>query len=91
MQAGDIVDDVGEDKRHGEGVAGGGEDVGDLSVQLAPVVVDPAAVDDAGVDAVEADDVVCGEKGVGEEAEHAGDAVLGEDVEGIVDADPVFD
>ena len=65
MQAGDEVDEVGEDEGDGEGPAGGGEDVGKLDVELAVVVVDPAAGYDAGVYAVEADYVGRAEEGVG--------------------------
>lgn len=74
-----------------EGPAGGGEDVGGLDVELLVFVVDPAACDVARADAVEADDVGCAEEGVGEEPEYAGDAVLGEDVHGVVDAEEIFD
>lgn len=91
VQPGDVVDGEGEDERHGEGPARGGDDVGELDVELAPVVVDPAALDDARVDPVQADDVGRAEEGVGHQAQHAGDAVLGEDVHGVVDVEPVFD
>lgn len=91
MEAGDIVYAKGNDVGDTESPAGGGKDVSDLNIQLAPLVVDPATKNDASVHAVEADDVGCAEKGVGEEAEHAGDGVLGEDVHGVVDTDPVFD
>lgn len=65
MQAGDQVDEVGEDEGDGEGPAGGGEDVSELDVELAVVVVDPAAGYDAGVYAVETDYVGGTEEGVG--------------------------
>jgi len=91
VQAGDEVDGVGEDVGDGEGPARGGEDVRELYVELFVLVVDPAAGDDAGVDAVEADDVGCAEEGVGHEAEHASDGVLGEDVHGVVYVEPEFD
>ena len=90
MEAGDEVDEEGEEEGDGEGPAGGGEDVGELDVELAVVVVDPAAGDDARVYAVEADYVGGAEEGVGHQAEHAGDGVFGEDVHGVVDAEPVF-
>ena len=80
----------GEEVGYGEGPACGGADVGDLDVELAPVVVDPAAGDDAGIYAVETDDIGCAEEGVGYQAEHARYAVLGEHIHRIVDADPVF-
>ena len=91
VQAGEQVDGVREQGGDGEGVGGGGDDVCDLDVHLAPVVVGEAAGDEAGVDAVEADDVVGAEEGVEEEADHAADGVLREDVEGVVDAEVVFD
>ena len=43
------------------------------------------------VDAVQADDVVCAEETVDEEAPHSGDAVLSEDIEGVIDTDPELD
>ena len=62
-----------------------------MHVHLAPVAVQPAAREVARVHAVEANDVVCAEERVEEESDHAADGVLGEDVEGVVDADPEFD
>ena len=91
MQARDEVDGEREQGGDGEGVTGGSDDVGELDVQLAPVAVREAARDEAGVDAVEADDVVGAEERVGQEADHAADSVLGEDVERVVDAEVVFD
>jgi len=91
VEAGDEVDAVGEDQGHCEGPAGCGEDVGDLNVELAPVVVDPAAGEDAGVDAVEADNVGGAEESVCQQAEHAGHTVLREHVHGIIDLHPVLD
>ena len=91
VQAGNVVDRVGDDGGHDEGVTGRGDDIGDLDVHLTEVAVHPAAVDDAGVDAVEADDVVGAEERVEEETEHAGDGVFGEDVEGVVNSEEEFD
>ena len=65
MQAGDEVDEEGEEEGDGECPAGGGEDVGELDVEAAVVVVDPAAGDDAGAYAVETDYVGGAEEGVG--------------------------
>ena len=65
MQARDEVYKVGEEEGNGEGPAGGGEDVGELDVELTVVVVDPAAGYDTGVYAVEADYVGCAEESVG--------------------------
>lgn len=91
MQTRDEVDAISEDSGHDKGVAGCGDDVGDLDVELLPVVFDPAGGAVVDVDAVEADDVGGAEEGVEDEADHAGDAVLGEDVHAVVDADPVLD
>ena len=68
MQARDEVDGVGDDQAHYERVAGCSDDVGELHVELAVVVVDPAAGYYACVNAVQADDVRCAEEGVGHEA-----------------------
>ena len=65
MQAGDDVDEVGEEEGDGEGPAGGGEDVGELDVELAVVVVDPAARYDTRVHTVESNYVGRAEEGVG--------------------------
>ena len=91
MQPRDVVDGVCDDGGHDEGVAGGGDDVGDLDVHLSPVVIDEAAVDDASVDTVETDNVISAEEGVEEETEHAGDAMLSKHVEGVVDSEEEFD
>jgi hypothetical protein len=91
VQTGDIVDEVGEQEGDHEGIRDAGDNVGDLDVQLLVVVVEPAAGDDAGVDAVEANDVVGGEEGVEDEPDDAGDAVLGEHIHAVVNADPELD
>lgn len=53
-------------------------------------MVDPTTFEIC-VDAVETDDVVGGEEGVEDKADHAGDAVLGEHIHTVVDADPELD
>lgn len=90
-QAGDVVDGVGEQGGDDEAVRGAGHDVGDLDVELLVVADGEAA--DAGprVDAVEPDDVVDAHQRVEDEADHAGQTVLGEDVHAVVDAHPVLD
>lgn len=90
LEAGDEVDDLGDGGGHDEGVGGGGDDDGDLPAEDDVVAVHEAA-DSARVDTVEADDAAGGEEGVEEEADDAADAVLGEDVEGVVDADKELD
>ena len=91
LEAGDLVDDEGDERRHDEGVRAACEGVGHLDVELLVVVVEPAACDEAGVDAVEADDVVGGEEGVEQEADDAGDGVLCQHVHAVVDLDPELD
>jgi hypothetical protein len=98
LQAGDVVDDISEDGGHDERVAGAGDDVGELDVELAVVADGPAAdagagfwVGDACIDAVQAYDVVDAEERVEHQPNDAGEAVLGEDVHGVVDSDPVLD
>src|SRR4051812_49260206 len=87
VQAGHHVDGLGDEGRHDKRVGGAGDQVGNLDVQLLPVLVEPATRDDAGADAVEADDVVGGEEGVEDQADHAADAVLSKHVERVVNAD----
>lgn len=65
VQAGNQVDGPREKEGDDKGPARGGEDVGDLDVELFISVVDPAAGNDAGVDAVESDDVGCAEECIG--------------------------
>ena len=81
MQARDDVDHKGDDVRHDKGPAGGGENVCDLDVELLVPVVDPTTLDSAGVHAVQADDVGGGEEAVGQQAEHARNAMLGKHVQ----------
>lgn len=98
VQARDEVDNVGQDGAHDERVACAGEDVGQLDVEL-PVVADGPAADSgardrvghACVDTVQADHVVDAEERVEHQADHAGDAVLGEHIHRVIDADPVLD
>lgn len=90
LQAGGQVDELGDGGGGGEGVGGGGDDGGELPAEDGVVAVEEAAAG-AGVDAVEADDGARGEEAVEDEADDAADAVLGEDVEGVVDADEELD
>lgn len=90
LEAGRLVDGEREDGGDDERVGRAGDDVRELDVELLPSRVEEAARQ-AVVDAVEADDGGGADEGVGEEAEHARDAVLGEDVHGVVDLDPVLD
>lgn len=51
----------------------------------------PAAGDGARVYAIEADDIRCAEEAVGEQAQDTCNSVLGEDIQAVVDLEPVFD
>lgn len=90
FQSGNKIDEFGDYGGHDEGVGGGGDDGGNLPANDFVVAVNEAAAG-TDVDAVEADDFAGGEEGVEDEADDAANAVLGEDVEGIVDADKEFD
>jgi hypothetical protein len=90
LEAGDLVDDEGEDGADSEGVDGDGDDVGDLLVDGRGGAGDGASCDSV-VDAVEANDVVGGKDAVEEESNHSGDSVLSEDIERIVNLDPELD
>lgn len=89
VETGDLVDNEGDDGADDERVCGAGDDIGELDVQLFPVVVNPAAV--GRVHAVETDDVGCGEDAVEEETDHSSDTVLSEHIESIIDLDPELD
>jgi hypothetical protein len=90
VHTGDLVDDEREDGTDDEGVCGAGYDVGDLLVDGRRGTGDGTSGKTV-VDAVEADDVVRAEDTVEEETNHSSDAVLSEDIEGIINADPEFD
>ena len=53
-------------------------------------MVDPASLDDASVDTVKSDDVGCAEECIGEQTEYTPNAVLGEDIQGIVNSQVIF-
>ena len=90
VQAGDLVNDEGEDCADNEGVRGDSNDVSDLLVNGIGRAGDGAS-GQAVVDTVETDNVVRAENTVDEESPHSSDTVLSEDIEGIVDADPELD
>ena len=90
METGNVVDDGGEDGGHGESIANGGYNVGDLDVELAVVVGHPATRDKTGVDTVKTNDVVGCEKTVEYKADHASDTVLGKHIKRVVDPEKKF-
>lgn len=90
LEPGHHVDELGDDGGHDERVGGAGDDGSDLPAEEDVVAVEEAA-DGARVDAVEADDLAGREEGVEDEADDTADAVLGEDVEGVVDVDEELD
>jgi hypothetical protein len=90
LETGDEVDAVGKDGSHNKGVSSNGDDVGNLDVQLLPLVVEPSS-SHSGVDTVHADDEIGGEETVEDETDHASDSVLSEHIHGIVDADQILD
>lgn len=80
-QVHDKQDGAGENKR----VAASGKRIGELDGQLNPVVVEPATLNSR--DAIQGGNIVSREKGGADVADEAADAVDGEDVEGVVDAE----
>jgi hypothetical protein len=90
LEAGDEVDDLGDDSGHDKGVGGGGDNGGDLPAEDDVVAVQEAA-GQASVDAVETDDATGGEECIEDEADDTTDAVLSEDIEGIINADHELD
>lgn len=91
MQAGCVVDSESNDGRHDEGVAHASKNVGNLDIKLLPIVVEPTAVDDARADTVEADDPVGGKQSVEEKADDAGNTVLSQHIQTIINTDPELD
>lgn len=90
VQAGNLVDDEGEDRADDEGVYGAGDNIGNLLVDGRCGAGD-GTTGQTVVDAIKADDVICAEDTVEEESPHSSDAVLSEDIERIVNADPELD
>ena len=84
-EAGDQVHEEEDQAGAAEGVDAAGDGVRELVAELDPVVVEPAAGDLG--EAVEVGYVVRGEEGGQDVADQAADGVLGEDVEGVVDAE----
>lgn len=90
FEAGDDVDDLGDDGGDDKGVGAGGDNGDNLPAEKNELSVEESA-GGGGVDAVQGDDSAGGEEAIEDEADDAADAVLGEDVEGVVDADEEFD
>ena len=90
MESWNQIDAESEDVAHGEGPSGCGEDICELDIELAVVVIDPAAGDDAGVDPVKSDDVGCAEKSIGHQTQHSRNSVLSKDVKCVIDSYIVF-
>lgn len=90
LEAGNLVDDEGEESADDERVRGNGDDVGNLLVDGSGRAGNGTTLDSV-VHAVEADDVVGTEDAVEEESNHSSDAVLSEHIEGIVNLDPELD
>lgn len=90
LQAGDQIDELGDDGGHDESVGGAGDDGSDLPSEENVVAVEETT-GEAGVDAVEANNLAGGEEGVEDETDHAADTVLSEHIEGVVDAEEELD
>lgn len=90
LQPGDSVDGEGKDEGDDEGVCGHGKDVGDLNIELLPVLVDETA-GDASVDPVKTNNVVGSEETVENETDHTSDTVLSEDIHSVINPDEIFD
>lgn len=88
LETGDEIDRFGYYGRHDKGVGACGDDGGNLPAENGEFSVEAAS--GARVDAIEADDLAGGEEGVEDEADDAAYAVLGEDVERVIDADQKF-
>lgn len=85
------VDGVGDDGADHKRPCRHHGNVCDLLSELDPIAVNPTTSKGTRADTVEANDVGCGKDTVEEETDHAGDTVLGEDIHGIVNLDPVLD
>lgn len=91
LEAWNLIDDESEDGGDDEGVSGGSADVAELDIELLPIVLDPTTSVETSVHTIETNNVACTEYTIGEEAKHAGDPVLGEHIERIINLDPEFD
>lgn len=81
----DQVHDKEDDAGTAEGVDTASYGISELVAELDPVAIEPAAGDDA--EAVEMCYVVCGEESGQDVANETADGVLGEDIEGIINAE----
>lgn len=84
------IDDFSNDGGHDKGIGGTGNDNSDLPSNKLIVVVEKTT-DGAAIDSVETNDATASEKGVEDEANHATDTVLSENVERVVDANEELD
>jgi len=90
VQPRDEVDGVSEKGGDNESIGSAGHDVSNLDVKLLVVVVEPSTSDSV-VDTIETNDVVCAEKCIEDESDHASDAVLSEHVHTVINSDPELD
>jgi len=90
VQSRNVVDSVRNDERHDESPSASCDDIGDLDVEQTVMVANPTAGDGAGVDTIEADDIRCAEEAVGEQSQNTCYSVLGEDIQAVVDFEPIF-
>ena len=86
-----VIDGVGDEQGDGKGPADRSEYVSNLDIERPPGAVDPSTADDAVVDPVKPDDVSRSKQSIENKTEDTSDAVLGQDIEAIVDPDKVFD
>lgn len=94
----DVVDSVSENCGDDESVGCACDNVCQLDIELAVVVVEPATSESAGccvletsVDTIKTNDVVCTEESVEHKSDHTGDTVLSEHIHRVVDSNPVLD
>lgn len=90
VKTGNHIDSLSDDSRNDKGVSGAGDDVGDLDIELAPVVVEETT-GDLHVDTIETDNVVGGEEAVENESDDATDGVFSEHIESVVNSNIELD
>jgi hypothetical protein len=90
VESGDLVDDPGDGGTDDERVGGDGGDVGDLHVELLPVVLDPSTRNTV-VDTIETDNVRGSKDAVEEETDHTSNTVLSEHIHSIINTNPELD
>lgn len=90
VETGDVAECFGKEGGDDKYPAARCDDRGKLDIELLPIVIEPASRN-GGVDTVEGDDSALSEETVEQETDDSTHGVLSEQIEGIVNTNPVLD